>query len=1028
MRLIQVILFGIFLCTSSIGNSQNLPSKNITVNDGLPSNTIRSVYKDSRGMLWIGTEAGLCCYNGINYKVFNETDGLKYNNIWSIVEDEDSNLWLSIYGKGLAKYDGKQFTYYDKHNGLVNDNIRRLYYSKKYKCLIIATENGLSLFDGKQFKSFTRKDTSHAFQIVSVNETRDKILVTSSYFGVYNLSINKDISKSTIDSLFQTETLYSSFVFDSKYFIGEAASVLKVFSFSREHNHLDSVLSTLRCPIIWDYASDSSKNLYCATWDVTSPRGGLFKYRNGKMEDISRQVNVNSTALWCLYYDYQNQLLWVGSLDKGLFRINISNQITFLNSEYFGVKDLHPLELYNDKGNNTWIGAESYIIKLHPDLSYQIIDKNNLGNKVAAFLNKRHINLYSESVLSEKKIKDGFSPFNITEDHEGQIWVSTTCGFFRFNHKLEITSYHYSDGGGHVAFDNNDRLFFGLMYGNMFVAPDKTDMNLTYQFSAKNKFVPRDISKILGSGNHLWYGTYANGLFTSIDTNFYQVSSSSSFGELYIKDFIFDHEQNIVIGTNTGRVYVAKPKGSTIEILKVYYPERELYGSSIIFLEECKGAYIVGTNKGINVIERDTCVKLLNQPEGLFDLQFNAGVKDKDENLFVSTDNGLLKILLNEFTKVKEVSATSININSVKVNQQNYSVVDTSIRWGSFNGNSLLLGYKQNDIEVFFSVNNIFNAVKDVYRYKVVGLTDNWSQYESGGHITLKGIPSGNYTLVIEGKNMGSGEVIPTKNLAIIITPPFWETTWFILVSLGLIASILLVLYKLRIRAVRIEEKGKAELTNKLLEARLEALRAQMNPHFTFNAINSIQNFIIDKNTELALHYLSEFSKLIRQTLENSTQKLIPLHTEIDFLESYISIQKIRFETVQTFIVIDNSIDLYNTQVPPLIIQPFIENAFEHAFERQDTSNKIEINFTVRDQQLICTVEDNGIGFSTESLNPNHQSKGLQLTIDRLNLLNKEYKSNKFTLVIANLIKSDTNKKGTLATLTFPVIAKKHYS
>ena len=167
---------------------------------------------------------------------------------------------------------------------------------------------------------------------------------------------------------------------------------------------------------------------------------------------------------------------------------------------------------------------------------------------------------------------------------------------------------------------------------------------------------------------------------------------------------------------------------------------------------------------------------------------------------------------------------------------------------------------------------------------------------------------------------------------------------------------------------------------------------------------------------------------IVSNFLENSTQKLIPLHTEIDFLESYISIQKIRFETVQTFIVIDNSIDLYNTQVPPLIIQPFIENAFEHAFERQDTSNKIEINFTVRDQQLICTVEDNGIGFSTESLNPNHQSKGLQLTIDRLNLLNKEYKSNKFTLVIANLIKSDTNKKGTLATLTFPVIAKKHYS
>ena len=137
-----------------IAVAQTIPCKNITVNDGLPSNDIKCFFKDSRGLLWIGTESGLCCYDGKTFKIYNETNGLKHDKVWSIVEDENQNLWLSLYGKGLAKYDGKKFTYFDKKDGLVNNSIRKIHYSKKHKCLILATEDGLSLFDGKQFKSF----------------------------------------------------------------------------------------------------------------------------------------------------------------------------------------------------------------------------------------------------------------------------------------------------------------------------------------------------------------------------------------------------------------------------------------------------------------------------------------------------------------------------------------------------------------------------------------------------------------------------------------------------------------------------------------------------------------------------------------------------------------------------------------------------------------------------------------------------------------------------------------------------------
>ena len=124
MRLILCFILS-FICIG-ITIAQSIPSKNITLNEGLPSNNIKCFFKDSRGYMWIGTDAGLCRYDGKNYKVYNESNGLKYTQVWSIVEDKEHNLWFSIYGNGLAKFDGEKFTYFNEKNGLINNNIRNL--------------------------------------------------------------------------------------------------------------------------------------------------------------------------------------------------------------------------------------------------------------------------------------------------------------------------------------------------------------------------------------------------------------------------------------------------------------------------------------------------------------------------------------------------------------------------------------------------------------------------------------------------------------------------------------------------------------------------------------------------------------------------------------------------------------------------------------------------------------------------------------------------------------------------------------
>jgi len=557
----------------------------------------------------------------------------------------------------------------------------------------------------------------------------------------------------------------------------------------------------------------------------------------------------------------------------------------------------------------------------------------------------------------------------------------------------------------------------------MFVFQDKFNYQHHSIFSVKNKSTPRDISKIINDGNKLWYASITKGLYMSRDTNFFWMNANGSFKQNNIKDLIIDSNQNLIIGTNSGKVYITKPKGDSIETIKVYSPNKELYGSAVSFVEESNGLYFIGTNKGINIIKNNQFIKLINQSEGLNDLQFNDCVKDKKGNLWIATNNGLIQLNASKIASNVTSNINSININAIKVNGQNYLPIDTLICWNSFNQSQIKLSYNQNELDILFSNNNSFNADKNLFRYKIVGLTDNWSEYEANGRIQLRAIPNGNYQLIIEGKNSATGETFKAKKLNIIITPPFWKTVWFIITSIIIVIVLLYSFYRMRIKAVKQQEKEKAELTNKLLETRLEALRAQMNPHFTFNAINSIQNFIIDNDTTQALHYLGEFSKLIRQTLENATEKLMSKQTEINFLNSYIELQKMRFDNIKTSLVLDSNINKYNTQIPPLIVQPFIENAFEHAFENTDTDvNEIDISFRLEGKLLICIIKDNGKGFHGGDSNKLHQSKGHQLTLERLNLLNKEYNTNDFKFEITNLFKIDSTQKGTQVTITFPLI------
>ncbi len=217
-------------------------------------------------------------------------------------------------------------------------------------------------------------------------------------------------------------------------------------------------------------------------------------------------------------------------------------------------------------------------------------------------------------------------------------------------------------------------------------------------------------------------------------------------------------------------------------------------------------------------------------------------------------------------------------------------------------------------------------------------------------------------------------------------------------------------------------------LKQKSSELEMQALRAQMNPHFIFNALASINNFILKKDQEQASIYLIKFSKLIRLILENSTLPLISLEQELEALKLYIELEALRFQYQFDFeIILSDELDTTSIKVPPLILQPFVENAIHHGLMPKNAPGNLKVVISEKENTLLLNIEDDGIGrLSSDLLKANsnhrkHKSMGMQVTSERIGFLNKEHTENS-NITIKDLTDDEGNGSGTVISIQIPVI------
>jgi hypothetical protein len=345
------------------------------------------------------------------------------------------------------------------------------------------------------------------------------------------------------------------------------------------------------------------------------------------------------------------------------------------------------------------------------------------------------------------------------------------------------------------------------------------------------------------------------------------------------------------------------------------------------------------------------------------------------------------------------------------------------------------LSYEENFFSLTFSAVNFEGNTQ--YRYKLEGIDKDWVNVGSRNIAYYTDLPNGSYTFRVQASMGVVSDDDKETILQIVITPPFWKTWWFRLLSILSIGGLLFWLYRNHLQRIKMAanlkrseaEKAqlRAEFYQKIAETELSALRAQMNPHFIFNCLNSLNLYILENHIDLAAHYLQRFSKLIRLVLENSRLERIPLSNEIEALTLYMLMEGMRFKEKLHFeLFIDPNIDVEMINIPPLLLQPFLENAIWHGLMQKREGGTITLTINQLNEQIIrAEISDDGIGRAAsaeiKSKSATRQkSFGMKVTSERIEAINKIYNTATKATII-DLFDAQGVASGTKVIVEIPV-------
>lgn len=967
-----LILFSLFFLFSVNPVRASFPNHVISQSNGLISNNVKSVIKASNDLIWIATDNGVSSYNGALVENYTVLHGLSHNNCWSLVEDSFSTIWVGTYGGGLSYFEnGKFHTFSDNHN-LASSYIRKLYIKGEY--LYVGTELGLSIIDLKTKKNVFPPIKELDFQIMDFFCYQDDVFVVSYRDGIFRfkdgnlLKVNHVNQLSVFSVLLDGETLY--FGLDGNLEPRKSIAKISVQDFLLGKNNYQFFGGS----VVWDLVK-TKNDIFAGGWGVNLESGGLYQFR---ADNVRFENNFGATVsknIQCLNYDKRTNVLFAGSTDLGLFIIDLDKNIVQIEKNDF---------LFFEKINDESIVTSTKSV-------FQSGDYKLTKNHFCTFLS--HYKNTQEGKQQINQSKD-YRSFNLIDENlqlffeikscvfkSDTFYVNTTLGIFEvFRKKGTLTINNYFPFSASVVFVNNDKLLFQTPYSSFksysLIDDEKTRL---HSYSLSNEDNPRDVFEILTLEGEVFMFSRFKGVFKYENNKFRNILKNKDFNSKELVSVKKADVNKALLVNREGSVHSISVLNKEVEVKEIVSLNL-LIGDAIFDVYQKDSLLFVATNLGLNVFHLNTKRRYFLDEEHCFLAKEIKKIDSFKDSILIFTKKGLFTFKSQFITK--EHDCGDFNLEAVLLN----GVMKDWKKEGIIE-----IDKSQTNLELVLSTTGAKYPSKLYYKYTIKGeeiFNSNWNKLIGNKSFIIPFIPYGFSEITIQTNNLFTGSQHEYNFLKIYRAKPFYESKLFYLILAILLSVFGYFLVKKRFKTLYKKQKEKSILEKRLEEAKMEALTSQMSPHFVFNSLNAIQNFILNNDTDQSIEYINSFSKLIRCTLNYSSKKYITISQELSYLELYVKIQNLRFGNKIKFTKrINNSVDVDDFLLPPLLLQPIVENCFEHAFNNLCENPKIELDFNTNDSKLIIHVKDNGSGFKDRE---NHNSKGLKLVEERIKILGKD--------------------------------------
>lgn len=1004
-RLILLISWMIIISfRPSITNTQsvfpNLSFRTITTKDGLTSNDIRAITQGDDGQIWIGTGNGLNSYDGNKitnyYQGKNSRININMSGIFTMVKDKKNTLWLSD-RTGLTKVDLDDYktTHFDQFQ-----NVHQLIVRDSGICF--AADNEIFQINDEKVLNVKAPSLEYTFLNTKINKyfkaniDRNKQLYLTSVSRIHKITDMGQEEKifQTPDSLQITNLLFDN---QNKGWVSTWGSGL--YLINPNSTDLLQILKPEHTNFLTGATIDwrIGDKEYLMVGFAGDQKSGIMILDKStleyKMYELSYKVNT-------FFVDADNNL-WLGT-DGGV--LIASHLLGAINS----------IPITSTKTNQTTNPGNVYTI--HETKNHFWLTKR-YGHGIFKYdknwtLIKEFGSYYINNIPYYPKIQDGFD-FRILDN---TMYVTNDLGIFLIDNTTHLRRHIFTPEHGEVKLRNiipiNDTTWFIRSYnkGIFVFNPKQKTFRKKYDLVDSTGNVPINFlfktnqNNIIASSN---YGLY----FYDENLNKFTLKDHSVFNRLSIFGIAEDQNNILWVCTNKGIMSYDFQKNEILADFSQYIEMGMAYRVNVdknnnVWFSNAKG-YWSWNQKSKRMLKLNFDSGLVTEVEDSYihigaDDRIYLGGKDIVHQLnpsYISTSYSNTRVIISYISINNEVKIPTLNNN-------NYQL-------------SLPPGYA--NIDISFAVPDYSMEHSYDYQFKF-SYSDAWTDSKDG-KIFIPSLSHGQYQILMRGVSNFSGADTDIVTLDISISP-YWYQTWWFRCLVGLCTvSLLYFFYKWKLAYENEKNKLKAEYEHRMIHLEMQNLRSQMNPHFIFNALNSINGFIVENKTHLASEYLTKFSKLIRMILDHSQSDMIPLAKEIEALNLYVMMEKNRFDQAFDFYISkDSHIDMDDIDIPPLILQPYIENAIWHGLMHQTKMGIIQITISQQDDRLFFTINDNGVGRKkAEELkskkNVKTNSYGMKITQKRIK---NNHMSN--DVIVSDIVDESGNILGTKVIISIKII------